>query len=62
MADKTQRFIATWAEAMSLPQAPATFHREVEPPLMKGRAEQIGARGWTGEDLFHSRPSTLIFC
>jgi hypothetical protein len=29
MADETQRFIATWAEAMSLPQAPATFHREV---------------------------------
>jgi hypothetical protein len=29
MADETQRFIATWAEALSLPQAPATFHREV---------------------------------
>ena len=24
-----ERFIATWAEALSLPQAPATFHREV---------------------------------
>jgi hypothetical protein len=29
MADETQRFIATWADAMSLPQAPAMFHREV---------------------------------
>lgn len=29
LADETQRFIATWAEALSLPQAPATFHREV---------------------------------
>lgn len=29
VADKTQRFIAPWAEAMSLPQAPATFEREV---------------------------------
>ena len=29
MADETQRVIAPWAEAMSLPQAPATFAREV---------------------------------
>ena len=29
LGDDTQRFIATWADALSLPQAPAAFHREV---------------------------------
>ena len=29
LGDTTQRFLTTWADAMSLPQAPAAFHREV---------------------------------